>query len=103
MPGLVMIDLMGGDYTFVVVSDMRWFQIAALDPTEMPGDDDQERNAAWREAVMWLTEENPEADRPAHVPAPAGEVIKTYYTQDGVLEPAGIQGPIRGILPVRAV
>ena len=102
MPGLVMLDLMGGDYTFVVVDDPLWAQISALDPADMPGDDEAEKDEAWHEAVLWLTDEKP-AERPAHVPMPAGRVLVTYCTQSGVPEPAGIQGPIWGIMSLRTV
>ncbi len=97
-----MSDTSGGDYTFHVVDDVLWDQISNMQVDDMPGDDQEEKNMSWDEAVGWLVlPDIDQHDHPAWVPAPAGRVLAEHHTQAGVIERADFEGTIKGFLSLR--
>lgn len=94
MAGLVIKDLMGGDFAVTLVSD----QIR-----EVPALIGEGERYAWRfaEVVGWLVCEDPECDRPDYVKgcpeARRGTVIKTWHCQSPVIEPVD---PVQLALPI---
>jgi hypothetical protein len=100
MAGLVVKDLMGGDFAVSLVSDDMWLQI--LKVPELIGEGP---NYAWRfaEVVGWITapEDADPGWRPSVDGCPEereGFVCKTWYCQAPVIEPAKIVDNIDGIV-----
>lgn len=101
MAGLVIKDLMGGDFAVSLVSDDMWQQI--LQVPELIGEGP---NYAWRfaEVVGWITHPDvaeAEGWRPSVDGCPEareGFVVQTWYCQAPVIEPTKIQDNIDGIV-----
>ncbi len=100
MAGIVMVDLMGGDYMYAIVDDKRWEQIAALRAEDMPGYDTSKKNDAWRQVAMYLASDD-NSSPPPGAPKRVGRVYQTLWTQSGVIEPVDYEGPIIGFLSIR--
>lgn len=96
MPGLVMSDMGGGDFTFDIVDDTMWNQIKKLRDSEMT-------HNKFQECVSYFVCDQADVDYDENFPKPEGKVLHTYHSQKGVLEltPELSTICIRGILSIQ--
>ncbi len=90
MPGLVIMDLNGGDAAICVVDDALWDQIVKINNDV--GDLDKVYND-----IGWLICNQSDTDRHDGAPDREGNILNTYYTQTWSIEIVNITS-IRGIL-----
>jgi hypothetical protein len=81
MPGLVVIDLMGGDANWTLVDDELWKQIV-----ELGFPDTREGTEQRQETIMYLTCSDKDVEKPEYSPERRGKILKSFHTQTHVIE-----------------
>ena len=86
--GMIMTDLLGGDYQVCIVDEVRWKFLSE----ELPDDDEWEENVS-------LATFRPD-DKDIDVPNFPGKIIDIYYIQQGCLETCStlINGQLLGMI-----
>ena len=97
MAGLVIKDLMGGDFAVHLVNDDMWQQILAV-KSELSATGRYD-DAGFAKVVAWLMDEGEPAAPELGCPAQReGFIVQTWYCQAPIIEPARIVDNIDGIV-----